>query len=474
MLGTVRWVALLGVVALVVSACDDAADPATTTTATTSTTSVPTTSTSLPPSRGTPVVIDTDMAAEGTMSVLYLLEQSDLDVQAITISGTGLVHCESGVEQALGLLALVDREGIPVACGAEEPLDGINAFPSSWRVAADEAYGVELPRGGAPSDMDAPALMASVIGASPEPVVVYADGPQTNLANALRADPALVDNIAMVYMMGGALDVEGNALRNSDAEWNIWVDPVAADEVLRSGVPITLVPLDATNQVPLHVFHLEALQAHATSPAARVVGAMLENTQIAGGAMYFWDQATAVLLIDESYVTLEAMNVRVVLEENRSVAGATVVDPSGTPVRVATSVDATRFERDFLTALAGEDVGPIVIDTDWTVTFDGTDWTLDAPESIESGAYTVELTNSGPGTAVLVFGWLIEGATLEDLAAWESLSQPPFFELGPVFFTGPESAVVAVAELEGPQRYVVHGLDIDGVEGTTMGVIEVS
>ena len=55
-------------------------------------------------STGVPVIIDSDLAAEGFMSIFYLIAQEDLDVQAIIVSGTGLVHCEAGVNQVLGIL----------------------------------------------------------------------------------------------------------------------------------------------------------------------------------------------------------------------------------------------------------------------------------------------------------------------------------------------------------------------------------
>jgi len=473
----VRWVALLGVVVLTAGAagCNDSADPVATTPATAVAISTPSTSMTLPAPQGTPILIDTDMAADGIMSMLYLLEHPDLDVLAITVSGTGLVHCEEGVEQALGLLALVGETGIPVACGPEDPLEGINTFPGSWRAVADEGYGLELPPGGQPSDLDAPGLLVSVIGASPEPVVIHADGPNTNLAAAFRAEPSLIDNISMVYVMGGAFETGGNAIKNTDAEWNIWVDPVAADEVLRSGVPVTLLPLDATNQVPLNVFHLQALQAHQSTPAADVVVTMLTGLDsLAAGFLYFWDPLNAAILVDETYAEYESRSVAIVLDDDRSIAGAVVVDGSGSPIRVVTDVDVSRFESEYLSAIAGEDVGPIVIDTDWTGTFDGTSWEFDLPESLASGSYTLQFANRAPGPAVLVFGWLVDDATLEDLDAWDSLEQPPFLELGPTLFAEGRSETVTTVELEGPQSYVVVGLDIDGNEVTTISVVEVS
>ena len=424
---------------------------------------------------GPPVVIDTDVAAEGIMSVLYLVGRDDLDIRAVTVSGTGLVHCEEGVEQILGLLEMVDAPNIPVACGPDAPLEGTNAFPTSWRASADDAYGLDLATTRSATEESAPELLADVIGRSDEPVLVYADGPQTNLASALRVEPSIADNIEMIYMMGGAIDVPGNTIRNPDAEWNIWVDPTAADEVLRSGIPITLVPLDATNQVPLHIFHLRALEAHQTTAAAQAVVTLLEgNDQLASGGLYFWDQLTAALLVDGSYGTTTEQSIEVTLGEDRAVVGSTVESENGSSVMVVETVDRDRFESDFLSALVGEDLGPIVGDPDWTVSFDGNAWSSDVPPSLDAGEYVVRLSNSTDGDAGVAIGWLIDDATAEDMDAWEGLDQPPFYELESFVFAPPGIDTIVGVTINAPHEYLLVGLDVAGDTATRIAFVEVA
>jgi inosine-uridine nucleoside N-ribohydrolase len=83
-----------------------------------------------------------------------------------------------------------------------------------------------------------------VIQGSPEKVTLVTLGPLTNVAQALEAEPSLVDYIEMIYVMGGAVSVPGNVgfivTDNAVAEWNIYVDPHAAAIVFESGAPITL------------------------------------------------------------------------------------------------------------------------------------------------------------------------------------------------------------------------------------------
>ena len=78
-------------------------------------------------------------------------------------------------------------------------------------------------------------------------------GPLTNIAYALKKNPAVADKISRIWWMGGTLRHPGNIFNqsNSDgsAEWNVFADPAAAGVVWDSKVPVTLVPLDATNKV---------------------------------------------------------------------------------------------------------------------------------------------------------------------------------------------------------------------------------
>ncbi len=91
------------------------------------------------------VVIDTDMAADDWLAILYLLGRLEVNVKAITVAGRGEAHCGPGVRNALGLVALAGQPDIPVACGRETPLAGDHAFPDPWRDRVDTLFGLSLP-----------------------------------------------------------------------------------------------------------------------------------------------------------------------------------------------------------------------------------------------------------------------------------------------------------------------------------------
>jgi pyrimidine-specific ribonucleoside hydrolase len=310
-----------------------------------------------------PTLIDTDMAADDWLAILYLLQRADVDVRAITVTGAGEAHCGPGVQNALDLVGLAGRPEIPVACGREMPLAGERVFPQGWRDNVDALAGIEIPANpGRPGNQDAVALISEAIREAAGELEIIALGPLTNLAEAFLADPLLADRIAAIYIMGGAFAVPGNVsdapemgIDNEAAEWNIYVDPRAAGQVTASGAPVTFVPLDASNFVPLDRAFYEQLKAHRSTPEAEFVYQVLTRniSFVDSGDYYFWDPLTAAVAVDESLATFETGPV-VVVEEEGPESGATRLDESGSPVRWATMADSRRFKEHFLAVLNGQ------------------------------------------------------------------------------------------------------------------------
>src|SRR5262249_11407025 len=145
------------------------------------------------------------------MALLYLLRRPDVTVKAITVTGVGEAHCEPGARHARSLVALANRGNIPVACGRTTPLQGNHVFPTQWRADVDSLLGLTLPN---PTttlvQQTAVDLLTSTIQASPEKIVLLTLGPLTNIAEALQRTPSLVKKLAMIYIMGGAVEVPGN------------------------------------------------------------------------------------------------------------------------------------------------------------------------------------------------------------------------------------------------------------------------
>jgi len=302
------------------------------------------------------VILDVDMAHEDMFAALFLLSHPNVDLRAIMVSGTGEAHCEPGVANALGLVALSGHEDIPVACGRETPLVGNHEFPAEWRRAADEAYGVTLPKGGAESPLSAVDLIIDVTQDSEEPITIVAVGPLTNIAEAIQKDPGITENIKEIYVMGGAVDAEGNVgnsgggIQNKYVEWNIYIDPTAANIVFNSGIPIILVPLDSTDDVPVTRNFYKALEKHRDTPSAQLVYEILTANLgfVDSGGFQFWDSLTAAIFTDPSIAKYQEVELTVVAEEGPE-SGRTVSTPEGPKIKVAMSANQKTFEQILLT-----------------------------------------------------------------------------------------------------------------------------
>ncbi len=285
-----------------------------------------------------------------------------MELRAITVTGTGEAHCEPGVVNALGLVTLSGHEEIPVSCGRDKPLAGNHKFPSEWRQEADAAYGVDIPKGGEPSKLDAEDLIIDLIQNSDKPITIVAVGPLTNVAGAIQKEPGITSNIEEIYIMGGAVNVDGNVgnsgvgIDNQHAEWNIYIDPVAANIVFASGIPVTLVPLDATRDVPVTRKFYNSLGNYLNTPSANFVQEMLSANLdfVDSGGFQFWDTLTSAIFTDESIASFEEIQLSVVEQEGPQ-SGYTKPDAAGPTIRVATGADRSKFERIFLTVLNWED-----------------------------------------------------------------------------------------------------------------------
>jgi inosine-uridine nucleoside N-ribohydrolase len=297
------------------------------------------------------VVVETDMGTDDVMALLYLLRRPDVRVVAIVVDGNGIARCPPGATNALSLAALAGKPNIPVGCGRKRPLKGAHAFPGEWRDGGADFWGLGRPakprRAAAASGAR---VLRSAIQAASRPVEVLTLGPPTELAAFLSARPALKSKIRSVTMMGGAVGVPGNLerpeLANPHAEWNVYIDPYATSVVLRSGLPVTLVPLDATNSVPINAAVAGRL---GRSPTAVFVRDLIRLFAPLPG-QYFWDPLAAAILVEPAIGSYATTRVTVI-EDEGSESGRTVERADGARVRVTMSAHRARFERSFTSTL---------------------------------------------------------------------------------------------------------------------------
>lgn len=260
------------------------------------------------------LIFDNDMAIDDWAALLFLLQHPDVNVKAVTVAASGESHCEPGLKNANALLELskYSDSNVMVACGDHEPLDGYAVFPQAWRKDSDTLSGVNIPS----SNRNALAIHATevihkTVSSSKEPVIIVATGTLTNIAQWLLKYPEDKKNIARLIIMGGNVYAPGNIIvpnftdghPNVSAEWNIFVDPLAADIVFASGLPIELVGLDVTNTVRVTAkFALEFKNIVAT-PAATFWDQVLDKNDwfIDSGEYYFWDTLAAIIAVEPSF-----------------------------------------------------------------------------------------------------------------------------------------------------------------------------
>lgn len=210
------------------------------------------------------VIFDTDPGIDDAMALLYLSKLPELDLLGIT-TVVGNADIATTTRNALFLR---QRFGItaPVIRGAGETLDG---------VAKDEPVIVHGHNG--LGDIDIPAtdetglragtasqFIIDTLRAHPGEVTIIAVGRMTNLALALRQDPAIAGLARQVVIMGGAFGYAGRSGNITPAaEANIHGDPVAADEIFAAAWPVVVVGLDVTHDIILDTDYLAELAAGA-------------------------------------------------------------------------------------------------------------------------------------------------------------------------------------------------------------------
>ncbi|MEO8034624.1 MAG: nucleoside hydrolase [Acidobacteriota bacterium] len=313
-----------------------------------------------------PVLIDTDVDIDDWMAILFLLNHPAIDVIGITTTGIGASHLTPGTRNALGLVALAGKAKIPVAAGAKAPLVYSNVFPASIRQQIDTVYNVPLPGNpnGPASDNAVAFLRRAILGAS-HPVTILGIGGGTNLGTLLLEHPEVKAKIARVVMMGGAIHVPGNVnvvdadYSNKVAEWNIFLDPLGAHHLFDSGVPITLVPLDASNFVPIDLPFYDRLQQRHTTPSAafiyQVMTADIEFLQ--SGNFFAWDPLAAAILADPSIGPTTSMRLSIVqhLDEENDRSGQLVESTGGAPIDVVLRANANAFYDLWLDVINGKE-----------------------------------------------------------------------------------------------------------------------
>ncbi len=335
-------------------------------------------------------IIDTDPGIDDALALILALRSPELQVEAIT-TVCGNVEVDLTTRNALRVLEIVaPHVPPPVARGADRPL--ARPLRTAAHVHGEDGLGnrdrclgpggaprYREPRGG-PAPIPAHEVLLDAARRVPGALTLVTLGPLTNVALALRQDPAAMRGFRRLVVMAGAAAVPGNV--TPVAEFNAWADPEAAQAVLESGLPITLVGLDVTQQVRLLPEAIASRFGPRPDPVSRLVcdmaPAVLEFAARAERApgITLHDPLAVAVACDPTLVRTERRPLRVETRGEHT-TGMTVVDrrpgaragsiASGDPaspippapaasggspvVDVAVAVEAERFLRLFLERL---------------------------------------------------------------------------------------------------------------------------
>jgi purine nucleosidase len=217
------------------------------------------------------IIIDTDPGQDDGVAILMALASpEEIEVVAI-VAVAGNVPLEKTAANARRIVELAGRADVPVYAGAVRPI--MRALTTAEHVHGKSGLdGYALPEPTTPlADAHGVDFLVDTLLAEPPGTITLATlGPLTNVALALVKAPEIAPRIREIVMMGGAYFEVGNI--TPTAEFNVYVDPHAADVVMNSGIPITMAPLDVTHRVLTTAARRDAIAAIGNRAGEAVAG----------------------------------------------------------------------------------------------------------------------------------------------------------------------------------------------------------
>ena len=294
------------------------------------------------------IILDCDPGHDDAIAILLAAHHPDIDLLAIT-TVAGNQSVDKTTLNALKVCSLANIRDVPVARGMDRPL----VRPARHAANIHGESGMDGPNIPEPDIEPAPQhgvdLLIDLLMNSDGDITIVPTGPLTNIATAIRREPAILPRIKAISLMGGAIGV-GN--RMPAAEFNIWADPEAAAIVFDCGRPLTMSPLEVTHQALATGEVLDRLRA-----ANRPVASFAADLLIFFGDTYrdvfgfsappVHDPCAVAAVIDPDI--LQAHTIRVEIEtEGEWTSGRTVCDIYGVlgkepNVRVGYALDVPRF-----------------------------------------------------------------------------------------------------------------------------------
>jgi len=303
------------------------------------------------------LIIDTDPGIDDAMAIHMAFADQRLNVIGMT-SIFGNVPTSTATRNAIRLAEMANYKTI-VAGGAKIPLIR-PAEPAAHFVHGVEGFGTVPPATpvGAADARSAAEFMCDSCATMPGEIIICAVGPLTNLALALRLDPAIANNVKSVVIMGGSVAYHGNV--TACAEANIWNDPDAADAVFAANWDLTMVGLDVTEktQCTPHDFDQLAMSSPEIGGFLRDATEFYfdfheQKTNIRSCFMH--DPSAILAITDPNLFKFETMPMRVVCDGEEIGRTKRHEDGDRRKIKVAMDVKSEMARQKFLALVANAD-----------------------------------------------------------------------------------------------------------------------
>ena len=295
------------------------------------------------------VYFDHDGNVDDLVSLLLLLQVPD-----INLLGVGVIDADGYVAPAVAASRkIIDHfnthhQQLSVARSSSR---AVHQFPKEWRLSSFSFNAMPLlnrwdtiqtPQAPLPAHRD---LIEKVQHAD-GPTSLVMTGPLTDLARALEEAPEIADRIDRLYWMGGTMNNQGNVNEpgcDGTAEWNAYWDPQAVATVWASKIPVQMVGLESTDELPL----TDELRQHWAQmvgyPAVDLIGQgyALVLSYEANSTYYLWDVLTTISSLYPTVVTHQRVNGAV--QTTGAGAGHTFLTTDGRPIDLVTKADKDQF-----------------------------------------------------------------------------------------------------------------------------------
>jgi purine nucleosidase len=295
-----------------------------------------------------PIILDCDPGHDDAIAILLAAASPAIELVAIT-TVAGNQTLEKTTLNARRVCSVAGIRGIPIAAGSRAP----STRPLRVARSIHGATGLDGPTFAAPSVAADPRHAVALIletASKRDDLTLVATGPLTNVAAALAREPRVAERLREIVFMGGAVGL-GNW--TPAAEFNVWADPEAADAVLRSGVPVTMIPLEVTHHAlatPEVMARIDAIDTPVSAMAGELMRFFARTYwRVFGFAAPAVHDPCAVAWVIDGGTTVTARRMHVAVETSSTLCdGRTVCDVYGTTghapnVEVGVDLDADRY-----------------------------------------------------------------------------------------------------------------------------------